>query len=236
MAENNSEIIQDLNNNEEVTNGGETAVEGATASVHENHAKNDNELLDMVFTLESEKQQLVEESRKRMSALRKDLEEALGENEKLKRKVNQLEQSLKQSVMLGGVDAPKTRQDQEELLLKAKTLLFEKTKVNKQQEHQIATMKTQVDAMKDVVQVTKDMLNLKTAECNHMQERLNKAQLWVKAEQDKCTILEKKLQISKNVYDKLKSEHELQTKIHRELKSVYEEKVKLLNDTIDKLK
>lgn len=138
--------------------------------------------------------------------------------------------------MLGGVDAPKTRQDQEELLLKAKTLLFEKTKVNKQQEHQIATMKTQVDAMKDVVQVTKDMLNLKTAECNHMQERLNKAQLWVKAEQDKCTILEKKLQISKNVYDKLKSEHELQTKIHRELKSVYEEKVKLLNDTIDKLK
>lgn len=46
--------------------------------------------------------------------------------------------------MLGGVDAPKTRQDQEELLLKAKTLLFEKTKVNKQQEHQIETMRAQV--------------------------------------------------------------------------------------------
>lgn len=74
MAENNSEIVQDLNNNEEVTNEAMTAVEGATASGHENHAKNDNELLDMVFTLESEKQQLVEESRKRMSALRKDLE------------------------------------------------------------------------------------------------------------------------------------------------------------------
>ncbi|XP_073817726.1 uncharacterized protein [Musca autumnalis] len=236
MAENNnSEIVQDLNNNNNAENSNETETVGA-AAVPENHAKNDNELLDIVFTLESEKQQLVEESRKRMSALRKDLEEALSENEKLKRKVNQLEQSLKQSVMLGGVDAPKTRQDQEELLLKAKTLLFEKTKVNKQQEHQIATMKTQVDAMKDVVQVTKDMLNLKTAECNHMQERLNKSQLWVKAEQDKCTILEKKLQISKNVYDKLKTEHELQTKIHRELKTVYEEKVKLLNDTIEKLK
>lgn len=33
-----------------------------------------NELLDMVFTLESEKQALLEESRKRIGALRKDFE------------------------------------------------------------------------------------------------------------------------------------------------------------------
>lgn len=138
--------------------------------------------------------------------------------------------------MLGGVDAPKTRQDQEELLLKAKTLLFEKTKVNKQQELQISTLKDQVDAMKDVVQVTKDMLNLKTAECEHMQERLDKSQLWIKAEKDKCIITEKKLAISKSVYDKLKTEHELQTKIHRELKEIYEQKLKVLNATIEKLK
>lgn len=160
----------------------------------------------------------------------------MAENEKLKKKVTQLEQSLKQSVMLGGVDAPKTRQDQEELLLKAKTLLFEKTKVNKQQEQQIATLKNQVDAMKDVVQVTKDMLNLKTAECDHMQTRLEKSQLWIQAEKDKCTITEKKLAISKSVYDKLKVEHELQTKIHRELKEVYEQKIKVLTATIQKLK
>lgn len=151
-------------------------------------------------------------------------------------KVNQLEQSLKQSVMLGGVDAPKTRQDQEELLLKAKTLLFEKTKVNKQQEQTIATLKTQVEAMKDVVQVTKDMLNLKTAECDHMQVRLDKSHLWIKAEKDKCAIIEKKLEISKNVYDKLRSEHDLQTKIHRQLKEAYDQKIKVLNHTIDKLK
>lgn len=138
--------------------------------------------------------------------------------------------------MLGGVDAPKTRQDQEELLLKAKTLLFEKTKVNKQQELQISTLKNQVDAMKDVVQVTKDMLNLKTAECEHMQERLDKSQLWIKAEKDKCIITEKKLAISKSVYDKLKTEHELQTKIHKELKDIYEQKIKVLNATIEKLK
>ncbi|TMW50886.1 hypothetical protein DOY81_004030 [Sarcophaga bullata] len=226
MAENNAEIVNDINNNEE-----QEVMENPN---QEN--QNQNELLDMVFTLESEKQQLVEESRKRITALRKELEESLLENDKLKKKVNQLEQSLKQSVMLGGVDAPKTRQDQEELLLKAKTLLFEKTKVNKQQELQISTLKNQVDAMKDVVQVTKDMLNLKTAECEHMQERLDKSQLWIKAEKDKCIITEKKLAISKSVYDKLKTEHELQTKIHKELKDIYEQKIKVLNATIEKLK
>ncbi|KNC24953.1 hypothetical protein FF38_11884 [Lucilia cuprina] len=226
MAENNAPSTGDINNNEP-----QEIVENP-----QENPNNNNELLDMVFTLESEKQQLIEESRKRIGALRKDLEESLSENEKLKKKVNQLEQSLKQSVMLGGVDAPKTKQDQEELLLKAKTLLFEKTKVNKQQEQQIATLKDQVEAMKDVVQVTKDMLNLKTAECEHMQTRLDKSHLWIKAEKDKCLITEKKLAISKSVYDKLKSEHEIQTKIHRELKEIYEQKIKLLNDTIEKLK
>ena len=64
MAENNAEIVNDINNNE--------AQEVMENSNQEN--QNQNELLDMVFTLESEKQQLVEESRKRISALRKELE------------------------------------------------------------------------------------------------------------------------------------------------------------------
>ncbi|KAH8346698.1 hypothetical protein KR084_008117 [Drosophila pseudotakahashii] len=195
-----------------------------------------NELLDMVFTLESEKQALLEESRKRIGALRKDFEEAKVENERLKRRVVQLEQSLKQSVMLGGTDAPKSRQEQEELLLKAKTLLFEKTKVNKQQEQQIAVLKTQVETIKDVLQVTKDMLQLKTAECDHTQARLEKSQQWIKAEQDKCALTEKKLAISKGVYDKLRSEYDTQSRIFKDLKSAYEQKVKVLTVALEEAK
>ena len=143
------------------------------------------------------------------------MKQSQSENEQLKRRVNQLDQSLKQSVMLGGVDAPKSRQEQDELLLKAKTLLFEKTKVCKQQEQRVAVLKNQVEAMKDVVQVTKDMLNLKNAECDHMQVRLEKSQQWIKAEKDKCAITEKKLIISKGVYDKLRAEYDIQSKIFK---------------------
>lgn len=157
--------------------------------------------------------------------------------------------------MLGGVDAPKSRQEQDELLLKAKTLLFEKTKVCKQQEQQIEVLKTQVEAMKDVVQVTKDMLNLKNAECDHMQMRLEKSQQWIKAEKDKCAITEKKLDISKGVYEKLRAEYDIQSKIFKvsvrpfylteftsiwiifqDLKEVYEQKIKVLSAALEEAK
>ncbi|EDW24565.1 GL23335 [Drosophila persimilis] len=193
------------------------------------HQQPQNELLDMVFTLESEKQALLEESRKRIGALRKDFEESKFENERLKKRVAQLEQALKQSVMLGGTEAPKSRQEQEELLLKAKTLLFEKTKVNKQQEQQISVLKKQVESVKDVVQ-------LKTAECEHTQERLEKSQLWIKAEQDKCALTEKKLVISKGVYDKLRAEYDTQSKIFKDLRSAYEQKIKVLSVALEEAK
>jgi len=125
-----------------------------------------------------------------------------------------LEQTLKQSVMLGA-DNPKNKQESDEILLKAKTLLFEKTKVNKQQENQISTLKTQVDAVKDIAQVTKDMLNLKIAENEHMQIRLDKSQQWIKAEKDKSALLEKKLEISRSVYEKLRAEYDLQSTIFK---------------------
>ncbi|EDV94655.1 uncharacterized protein LOC6567533 [Drosophila grimshawi] len=225
MSANNTEcpIEGDVNNNETASGGQAEQVEQQPAA-----QQPQNELLDMVFTLESEKQALLEESRKRIGALRKDFEEARCENERLQKRVANLELSLKQSVMLGGVDAPKSRQEQDELLLKAKTLLFEKTKVNKQQEQQIAVLREQVESIKDVLQVTKDMLQLRTTEGEHTQARLEKSQLWIKAEQDKCALTEKKLQISKGVYDKLRAEYDTQSKIFKDLKEAYEQKLKVL--------
>ncbi|XP_017471972.1 PREDICTED: ribonuclease Y isoform X2 [Rhagoletis zephyria] len=207
MSENSAVPVEDVNNNSD--NGQVPPQQEQEQHVQEQQS---NELLDIVFTLESEKQALIEESRKRISAIRRELEQSLSENEQLKRRNTQLEQSLKQSVMLGGVDAPKSRQEQEELLLKAKTLLFEKTKVCKQQEQQIEVLKTQVEAMKDVVQQ------------------------WIKAEKDKCILTEKKLDISKGVYEKLRAEYDIQSKIFKDLKEVYEQKIKVLSAALEEAK
>lgn len=60
----------DVNNNEmELASAGDPVVQEEPSA-----AQSQNELLDIVFTLESEKQALLEESRKRIGALRKDFE------------------------------------------------------------------------------------------------------------------------------------------------------------------
>lgn len=63
----------DVNNNETVA-AAAAAVAGQDEPVEQAAGQPKNELLDMVFTLESEKQALIEESRKRIGALRKDFE------------------------------------------------------------------------------------------------------------------------------------------------------------------
>lgn len=74
MAENNGENLQDLKSNPDSVDTVAASTEEQLAAPQVTETKSDNELLDMVFTLESEKQQLVEESRKRIGALRRDLE------------------------------------------------------------------------------------------------------------------------------------------------------------------
>lgn len=146
-----------------------------------------------------------------------------------------MEQQLAQSAAFGGT-GPKNREEQEDLLIKAKSLLFEKTKVCKQQEGRIEALHAQVDSLKSVVEVTKDMVNLKTAEMAHMETRWETLNLRAKAEKDKGTIFEKKFIIAQGVYDKLRSEYDTQRNIFKELKENYELKIGVLNKALEAAK
>lgn len=146
-----------------------------------------------------------------------------------------MEQQLAQSAAFGGT-GPKNREEQEDLLIKAKSLLFEKTKVCKQQESRITALQEQVESLKTVVTVTKDMVNLKTAEMAHMESRWESLNLRVKAERDKCNIFEKKFIIAQGVYDKLRAEYDTQRKIFQELKESYELKIEVLNKALEAAK
>ncbi|XP_055385138.1 uncharacterized protein LOC129614515 [Condylostylus longicornis] len=233
VSENKSETAPIDDNKNLIANGTCSSDEQSFSKPMETSSK-ERELLDLVFSLESEKQTIIDESKAKIGQFKKDLIDSLSENDKLKRKVAQLEQTLKQSVTCGGSPS-KVMADQEDALLRAKTLLFEKTKICKQQEQHIEMLKTQVDSIKDVLNVTKEMLNLRSAEIEHLNARYETATLRTKAEKDKNEILEKKLNISKNVYEKLRTEHEIQCKIFKELKEAYEAKIKVLT-TAKKLK
>ena len=139
------------------------------------------------------------------------------ENEILKERVKELEGLLRKSNLANNVGGNNKKSKQEEhtgeLLTKAKTLLFEKTKICKQQEQQLNALNTQVEAVKDVLAITKEMLNLRNIENSHFQARFDTMELRLKGERERLAIGDKKLEMSNKMYAHIKAEYELQSNI-----------------------
>jgi hypothetical protein len=106
----------------------------------------------------------------KLENLEKELKRRNIENNILRQKLTTLEQEINDNAeegntngaSSGGAGGGKNSKKQQknkndDTLTKAKELLFEKTKVNKQQEQQIQAFKLQIASLKDVVNITKDM-------------------------------------------------------------------------------
>lgn len=105
--------------------------------------------------------------------------------------------------------------DDEDILTQAKALLFEKTKICKQQEQQLAAYKAQVDATKEVLNVTKEMLCLRNIEHDHAEARFDTMDLKLKNERARQQLSDKKLEVSKKMYADLRAEYDLQSSIFK---------------------
>lgn len=132
---------------------------------------------------------------------------------------NSLRQNNIDSVTAASMAKPKkgkaNNDDTTDILTQAKTLLFEKTKICKQQEQQLAALKTQVEATKEVLTVTKEMLCLRNIENDHTQARLETLDLKLQNERARQALCEKKAQTSQKMYDDLRAEYELQSTIFK---------------------
>lgn len=148
---------------------------------------------------------------------------------------NELERSFKEISSLGG-GKKLTKAEEDDILMRAKELLFEKTKICKKQELQLEALNNQVLATKDVLDITKDMLNLRNIESDHMQSRLESMELRVKNEKDRYLLTEKKLAISKQKEAELTREYEAQRNIFKDLRSTYELKIELLTKQLESQK
>lgn len=108
-----------------------------------------------------------------------------------------------------------TSNNDDDILTQAKTLLFEKTKICKQQEQQLAALKTQVEATKEVLTVTKEMLCLRNIENDHTQARLETLDLKLRNERARQELTEKKAQTSQKMYADLRAEYDVQSNIFK---------------------
>ncbi|KAM3959977.1 uncharacterized protein ACR2FA_006000 [Aphomia sociella] len=120
------------------------------------------------------------------------------------------------------------KQQHEELLSKARGMIFDKTKMVKNQELQIEALTTQVQSLKDINLITKDLLEIRNSEVKAMEDRLQAMEARFKAEKDKYGLVLQRAQTSSNINDDLRKEYETQLAIFKELREKYELRVQAL--------
>lgn len=132
----------------------------------------------------------------------------------MNQRVQELEAVIKDLSTFSGKNKNKS-DDDDDTLVRAKELLFEKVKISKKQEMQMQALNNQIAANKDVLDITKDMLNLKNIENDHLLSRLESMKLRVKNEHERFLLTEKKLNISKQKELSLSNEYETQRNIFK---------------------
>uniref|UniRef100_A0A336N4U7 CSON006486 protein n=1 Tax=Culicoides sonorensis TaxID=179676 RepID=A0A336N4U7_CULSO len=201
------------------------------AVVTETPTERERDLLNQIAVLELEREHAANEAKLRIKKLEIDLADALKSQAKITEVEKELETLRNRNE---SQEIKKLRQKHDDILTKAKDLLFEKTKSNQQQELQIEAYKAQVLQLKEVVQITKDMLDIRNTEAKHLNQRFETIELRLKAEKDRQALLERKLALSQKMYADLKKEYDLQNSLFKDLQSGYADKIDLLEDELKK--
>ncbi|CAH0583282.1 unnamed protein product [Chrysodeixis includens] len=128
------------------------------------------------------------------------------------------------------------KQQHEELLSKARGMIFDKTKMVKNQELQIEALTTQVQSLKDINVITKDLLEIRNSEVKAMEDRLVAMEARFKAEKERYGLVLQRAHTGATLNDDLKKEYETQLGIFKELRQKYEQRVQALVAENAKLK
>lgn len=138
------------------------------------------------------------------------------ENDRLTKRNGELEKSFKDLNTLTGAKGKKLEKSEEDdLLTRAKELLFEKTKICKNQELQLEALNNQMSATREMLDITKDMLNLRNIESDHHTSRLESMENRLKCEKERNQLLEKKLALWQMKEQSIRKEFEIQKNIFK---------------------
>ncbi|PSN37291.1 hypothetical protein C0J52_17184 [Blattella germanica] len=128
-------------------------------------------------------------------------------------------------------DAPKLTNENSELreaLEKTSQLLKDKTDLCDNQERQNLALTNQIASLKEVVAITKDLLNIRNMEVKHLQSDVESMEGKIADERERHNTMIVKMDEAVQLNSDLKKEYETQLKIFQDLRNKYEEKVALL--------
>jgi len=158
------------------------------------------------------------QEKQKVALIQKDLQERTEERDNFKKQIAQLEKDLAQKSLKGTKSENKNSDD---MVTKAGGIIFEKTKVCKNQELQIEALTQQVSSLKEIVSITKDMLEIRNMEVKQLQDKLDCMDLKFTAEKDRHALMHAKLDRMVKLNADLKSEYEKQLQLFTELQKAY---------------
>lgn len=112
----------------------------------------------------------------------------------------------------------------EDTLTRAKGIIFDKTKVIKNQELQIEALNQQISSLKDVVTITKDLLEIRNLEVKQLESKIQCMEDKVGAEKERHDLMHKKLEHMIRFNGDLKREYETQLCLFSALRERYNER------------
>lgn len=133
-------------------------------------------------------------------------------------------EGLKNQRIKDAEDVNVLKSESEQTLTKAKGVIFEKVKIIKNQELQIEAYSQQIESLKDVVRITKDLLEIRNLEVKQLENKINCMEEKVKAEKERQDLLHKKLEMMIRHNGDLKREYETQLCLFNALRDRYSER------------
>lgn len=121
----------------------------------------------------------------------------------------------------------KIKKVSEDMITKAKGIIFDKTKICKNQELQIEALTQQVTSLKEVLAITKDLLEIRNMEVKHLNEKMECMDAKISAEKHRHDLMHKKMDAMMQMNTDLKSEYECQLKLFDALRVSYSAKDEL---------
>jgi len=163
---------------------------------------------------------LLQEKQKNAS-LQKDLQARTEERDSLKNQTVKLEKELAKKSLNGSKDQDINPND---MVTQARSVIFEKTKVCKNQELQIEAFTQQVKSLKEIVSISKDMLEIRNMEVKQLQDKLDCIELKFTAEKDRHALMHTKLDRMVTLNSELKTEYQKQLQLFSELQNAYKKR------------
>lgn len=159
----------------------------------------------------------------------------------LKKRVSELESQLEEAKKLiqkhllevNEVDLLKMKSA--DTLTKAKSVIFENTKMIKNQELQIDALNQQVESLRDVVKITKELLEIRNLEVDQLEAKIHCMDEKYKAEKERQDLMHKRLEQMIRHNGELKREYETQLCLFKALRERYDER-ELAKGLVDNLK